>query len=81
MTVSSSDGGGGENLVGSSENNGSTWTAKVTDNSGSDPDGSWDVDGGSCTDNVCTLSGIPKRVGSVTFTANLTGTTVTVTKP
>lgn len=80
VTVSSDTSGGEEDLVGSSVNNGSTWTAVVTDNSGGDLNGTWDLGTGSCDANVCELSGIHKRNGSATFTSS-TGTTVTVNKP
>lgn len=80
VTVSSNDGGGEENLVGSSENNGSTWTAIVTDTNGGDLSGTWNLEGGTCEANVCTLSGIHKRIASVTFTSE-SGTSVTVNKP
>jgi subtilisin len=82
VTVSS-ESTGGETLVGSSENNGSTWTAIVTDTSGGDPlTGTWDYPGtASCADNTCTLSGIPKRQGSVTFTSDGNGGSITISKP
>ena len=86
VTVSSDGGdGGNQNLVGSSVNNGSTWTAVVTDTSGAALAGTWDLGGGTwaggtCEGNVYELSGIPKRTGSATFTSS-TGTPVTVAKP
>lgn len=80
VTVSSGNRGGEEDLVGSSVNNGSTWTAVVTDNSGGELNGTWDLGTGSCDANMYEFSGIHKRNGSVTFTSS-TGTTVTVNKP
>jgi vibriolysin len=75
---------GDGSLVGSSTNNGKTWTARVTDTSGSDLTGTWDypVAGTAavCVANVCELSGIPKKVGSVTFTP-ASGDPVVVFKP
>jgi subtilisin family serine protease len=81
VTVSSETGGGGE-LVTSSINNGSTWAAVVTDTSGAVLQGTWDYSGGSakCTGNECSLSGIPKRQGSVVFTSS-EGVSITVNKP
>lgn len=73
---------GGSNLVGSAINNGRRWTAVVTDESGNSLDGSWDTNGtDSCLANQCTLAEIPKKVGSVVFTARPGGETVTVQKP
>jgi hypothetical protein len=75
------DGGTEGNLVGSSVNNGSTWTARVTDTSGNDLDGTWNLGDGSLLDgSVCEFSGIPKRTASATFTSS-GGTSVTVNKP
>lgn len=77
VTVSLS--GSGE-LVGSSENNGRTWTAIVIDTSGATLAGTWDYAGNpSCTGNECSLSGIPKNKGSVVFTSG--SESVTVSKP
>ena len=71
----------GENLVASSQNNGSTWTAIVTNTSGGALAGTWSQSGtASCASNVCQLPGIPKRVGSVTFTSS-NGNSVVVNKP
>jgi hypothetical protein len=67
-------------LVPSSENNGKTWTARVTDSSGANLTGSWSLPGGACSGNVCTLSGIAKKEASVTFTA-ASNEVVTVLKP
>ena len=79
--IVSSDGGGEESLVGSSVNNGSTWTAIVTDTGGGDLSGTWSISGSaSCSDNVCQLSGIHKRNGSVTFTSS-SGAPLTISKP
>ena len=82
VTVNSDTGGGDENLVGTSENNGSTWTAIVIDLNGGALSGMWNFTGGtsSCSGDACTLGGIPKRNGSVTFTSDA-GNTVTVNKP
>jgi serine protease len=79
VTVSAPPSGGVE-LVGSSENNGRTWTAIATDASGGDLQGSWSRSGGSCSGNQCSLSGIPKNTGSVIFTAT-TGESITISKP
>jgi subtilisin len=81
VTVNSDDGDDGTEgeLVGSSVNNGSTWTAVVTDTSENNLTGTWNLGEGSCDANVCELSGIPKRTGSATFTSG--GTSVTVNKP
>jgi subtilisin len=75
-------------LVASSQNNGKTWTAFVT--STADVSGAWtSIDGTSAVDSCtldvapsCTvsLSGIPKKLGSVTFTTT-TGVAVVVLKP
>ncbi len=79
VTVSSGD---GDELVlsGSSINEGSKWTAVVDSNSTS-LQGTWSYSGGtaSCSGSQCTLSGIPKRQGSVTFTAS-SGESITVSK-
>jgi len=83
VTVSS-ESTGGETLVGTSQNNGSTWTAIVTDTSGGAAlTGTWNYPGtASCADNTCTLSGIPKRQGSVTFTSTSgDGGSITINKP
>ena len=74
----------GSTLVGSSTNNGKTWTAKVTDTRGSSftLTGTWSVSGsGSCSLNICTRSGLSKKTASVIFTQAVTGTKVTVLKP
>jgi len=70
-----------EQLSGSSTNNGSRWTATVTSNL--TLSGTWSADGtSSCVDNTCTLSGIRKKVSSVTFTsANSGNTQITILKP
>jgi hypothetical protein len=79
VTVSGG-GGGGETLTPSSSNDGKTWTATVT-SSASALSGSFDYgNGGSCGGNSCSLGGIPKKQGSVTFTEDGTGTQVVVTK-
>ncbi|RCX30186.1 S8 family serine peptidase [Thioalbus denitrificans] len=79
VTVAS--GGGGE-LLTSSQNNGSTWTAMVETADGSGLTGTWSYSGGTegCSGSACTLGGIRKKVSSVEFTSG-TGTTVTVFKP
>ncbi|MEX0864672.1 MAG: S8 family serine peptidase [Acidimicrobiia bacterium] len=73
-----------ESLEGSAINNGSTWTAVVTDVNGASTalDGDWNYPGTASCDGVdtCTLSGIPKRQGSVTFTSS-TDNSVVINKP
>lgn len=82
QSVTVSSGTGTSDLEGSSINNGKTWTAQVTDPSGSTLAGTWDYPGtSSCSTNVCTLADIPKKQSSVTFTQDGTGEQVTVTKP
>ncbi|MEX1037738.1 MAG: S8 family serine peptidase [Acidimicrobiia bacterium] len=91
VMVSSGDSGGDLTLTGSSVNNGSTWTATATLSGpeGSSTSGNWNTgaDGG-CTikseASSCSfsLSGIPKRVSSVTYTDSSDSTlTVTISKP
>jgi len=75
VTVSS----GSETLTPSSTNNGKTWTAAVT-SSASTLAGSFDYGSGSCVGNSCSLSGILKKQGSVTFTQAVTGVQVVVIK-
>jgi hypothetical protein len=72
---------GGSTLVASSVNNGKTWAAIVTDTGGAALSGTWLYSGGtpSCTDNVCTLEGIPKKEASVDF--ETASETITVLKP
>lgn len=74
--------GGGSSLSGSSENNGRTWTARVSSSSG-DLNGTWSFTGGvaGCLGNECSLSGIPKKEGSVVFTAIPSGEQLTIPKP
>jgi len=71
--------------VASSANNGKTWTATVTGPVGQDLLGTWAPNTGtpnpSCSANVCSMSNIAKKQGSVIFTQSGTGTTVTVLKP
>ncbi len=67
-------------LVGSSINEGKTWTAIVTDTSLADLTGSFDTGATDCLDNACSSEPIPKRTGSVVFTSD-EGETVTVYKP
>lgn len=66
-----------------SQNNGGTWTATVTGPDGLE--GTFDGAAASCTTATCTLSGIPKRTGSVTFTATapaaVAGQSISVAKP
>ena len=59
------------------------WTATVTDDANcGDLLGSWSESGSaSCAGNVCTLSGIHKRILSVTFTADGSGAQITIDKP
>ena len=71
---------GGVNLVGSSVSTGSTWTAIATDANNGDLQGSWSQGTGTCSANQCSLTGIRKRTGSVTFTAS-TGESITISKP
>jgi subtilisin len=76
VTVSTSAGGG---LTATSTNQGKTWTAVVSGTSGGD----WSTDE-RCEEpsaGTCTLSGISKKTGSVTFRDMSTGSTVTVFKP
>ena len=69
-------------LLTSSENNGSSWTANVRTLDGSNLSGSWSYSGGtaSCAGDTCSLSGIRKKESSVVFTSS-GGTTITVYKP
>lgn len=71
-----------QDLLTSSTNDGSTWTAKVETQDGSSLSGSWTYDLGTplCSPSNCTLSGIKKKQSSVEFTSN-DGVTVTVYKP
>ena len=93
--VTVSDGSGGEpgevTFTPSSVNNGSTWTAVISV-AGGEPgtayDGVWShgSTAGGCTaasDGTCSfsLAGIPKRVGSVTWTLDGGSVQVTVSKP
>ncbi|HKZ24404.1 MAG TPA: hypothetical protein VJ398_01285, partial [Acidimicrobiia bacterium] len=72
---------GGAELLTTATNQGRTWTATVTSPDGSDLTGSFNYgDGGTCTGSTCALSGIPKKVGSVTFTSSAGGTVV-ISKP
>lgn len=67
-------------LTASSTSQGSTWTAIVT-SSGTSLGGTFDYPGTvNCSGSTCSLSGILKRQGSVTFTSSV-GTQVLVTKP
>ncbi len=60
----------------------SRWKATVEDLNGGLLQGSWSESGTpGCTDSVCTLSNIHKRVLSVTFTADGSGAQITVYKP
>ena len=92
VSVTVDNSGGGEvTLSGESINNGSSWTARVTVTgaSGDGTTGTWDTgDSGGCTipsnATSCTfdLSGIHKRVPSVTYTDDLDSTlTITISKP
>jgi hypothetical protein len=69
-------------LTPSSTSQGGSWTA-IVDANVSPLKGTWSYSGGTpdCSGNRCTLSGIPKRQGSVTFTESTTGKSVVVTKP
>ena len=64
-------------------NEGRTWTAIVTSSSDS-LSGTWDYSDekttSSCSANECSLSGIPKKIASVTFIAS-TGEEIMVSKP
>ncbi len=86
FTTKADSGGGGSTLVGSSINNGRTWTAEVTDTnvSPSSFGGDWLIGGSifvGCTDvTTCTLSGIAKKQGSVIFIAE-SGEEITILKP
>jgi PKD repeat protein len=80
VTVSAPDP-GGINLVASSTSEGRTWTAIVTDTNGGALAGTFSNGGGSCSGDTCTSSGIRKNIGSVVFTEDTTGQTITVSKP
>ena len=71
---------GGVNLVGSSVSSGSTWTAIATNTNGT-LTGTWSLGGGTCSESQCTRSGIPKKTGSVTFTAAAGAPSITISKP
>jgi subtilisin family serine protease len=82
----------GVTLSGTSQNNGSTWTAIATVSglSNNSASGTWSVNGTaakSCTSTTCEfrLSGIPKKIGSATFTLTEPSLTpqpsVTISKP
>jgi len=73
VTVSS------EILTASSSNQGKTWTATVTSNV-SPLNGDFDGNPAACSGNTCTLSGIPKKQASVTFTS-ASGTSIVILKP
>ena len=71
-------------LVGSSTNQGKTWTAIVTSTTTEPLSGAWtspagDPLGGCASESPCTLSGIRKNVAYVTFTA--TNGAIDVLKP
>jgi subtilisin family serine protease len=72
-------GGGSGELVGTSQNNGKTWTAIVSTADGTSLIGTWAPGGGTCSEGTCSLSGISKKQSSVDFTSD-TGITVTVFK-
>jgi len=80
VTVSAPDP-GGINLVASSTSEGRTWTAIVTDTNGGALAGTFSNGSGSCSGDTCTRSGIRKNIGSVVFTEDTTGQTITVSKP
>lgn len=73
-------GGSESSLVASSEGSKGTWTAIVTDSSGSALTGSWSEGSGTCDGAICSLQGIAKRTASVTFFAE-SGEAVEVFKP
>lgn len=80
-----SSGGNSQDLLTSSTNDGSTWTAKVETLDESLLSGGWTYDLGtdecsSAGPGNCTLSGIKKKQSSVEFTSD-DGVTVTVYKP
>jgi PKD repeat protein len=92
VTVPPGDGGGGLTLSGSSVSNGKTWTAVVTatGSEGASTSGTWDHGGssGGCqipagaTTCFFALSGIPKKVSSVTYSDSTDpDLTVTISKP
>jgi len=72
-----------DGLSADSTNQGRTWTATVTGPEGLA--GTFDIGSGTCSGTTCVLSGIVKRVGSVTFTASgpssVAGATIVVFKP
>lgn len=83
QTITVSTAGGEPDLVGSAVwTSRNRWQATVEDLNGDDLQGSWSVSGSpSCTDSVCTLSNIHKKETSVTFTADGSGTQITILKP
>jgi len=73
-----------ETLFTSSENNGSSWTARVTRTDGSPLDGAWSYTSASaprCSGDTCSLADIPKKVSSVTFFSEDPDKIVEVLKP
>jgi subtilisin len=83
VTVTVGAAAGGGELLASSTNEGSTWTAIVQMSDGSNLSGTWDYSGGSeeCSGDTCFLAGIRKRESSVVFTRSVTEETVTIFKP
>jgi len=71
---------GNAELVASSDNNGRTWTANVSWSNGDPLSGEWDTGDNCSAQPTCSLSGIAKKVGSVTFTAD-DNSQITVSKP
>ena len=79
MTVTAPDP-GGATLVSSATSVRNKWTATVEWSDGGTLSGEWST-GDVCTAQpVCTLTGIAKKVGSVTFTAD-TDDSIVIAKP
>ncbi|HLF31293.1 MAG TPA: hypothetical protein VI566_09760 [Xanthomonadales bacterium] len=73
--------GGAPTLVGSSVNNGKTWTARVQNSNGSALTGTWST-GASCTNQTtCSLGSISKKTASVKFKRTSDNAEITVFKP
>jgi hypothetical protein len=80
VAVSSAGDGDGGALLSSSVSNGSTWTANVWRDGNSPFSGTWSTEDSCSEKTTCTLSGIRKRVSSVTFTSEQ-GEQIVVLKP
>lgn len=74
--------GGAPTLVGSSVNNGKTWTARVQNSNGAALTGTWSTNTSPCaSQTTCSLSSLSKKLASVKFTRTSDGAQVTVFKP